>query len=450
MAQRKLLPALYQLKRMGYLPEQTKIVGISRREVDSTTVFQNLEQYTDEPFDSATAQTLIEMTNMFQMDLDNKESYARLYERIEQLDKSEDPAVRLYYLSIPPAVFQPLVKLLGETGHNSSPYGKDLARLLVEKPFGFDIESAKELINTADTYFDETQIYRIDHYVAKETVQNILTFRFENPLFEAVWDKDHIDHITVLAHEKLGIEGRVAFYEQTGAVRDLIQSHLLQLLAITTMVKPERLDSADIHEEKLRLLKAITPISSDTASTKAVRGQYDGYRGEVNNPDSHVETFAQLQIEINNEQWRGVPIIIETGKALAEKTTEITVCFAQPITESHEHNRLVFRIQPNEGITMLLQVKRPGVENRTETAEMDFTYEAAFNERHADAYERVLVDAFRGDHTLFATADEVLASWEIIEGVVQRWTHSSDDLLVYEQGSSGPDISLNPHHHKKT
>lgn len=441
LAQRKLLPALYHLQQAGDLPKKLKIVGISRREVAVADVFARLPEFTNtDRFDEVTAKQLQHMTEMYQMDLVSKTDYEGLLKQLNTIEKDlGEGAARLYYLSIPPQIFTPIIRLLGETGHNAPlPGMADAPRLLVEKPFGYDVASAEELIATVDEHFGEGQIYRIDHYVAKETVQNILTFRFKNPIFETVWDSQHIDNISVVAHEKIGIEGRATFYEQTGALRDLIQSHLLQLLAITTMAKPARLDSESIHHEKLKLLQAITPIAPDKVSEQTKRGQYIGYKKEVDNETSAIETFASVKLQIDNDQWRGVPITLETGKALAQKTTEITVCFHPPKPDEldhTEHNRLIFRIQPREGITLLLQAKRPGIASQTDTAEMDFDYQASFSQRSAEAYERVIVDAIRGDQTLFASAAEVLTSWQIIQHVIEEWAKNDAGLILYEPGS---------------
>lgn len=441
LAQRKLLPALYQLAKAGELPEALHIVGVSRRKVSKEDVYRKLASFVDEPaYDTAFEGLLQQKTEMVQMDLLDKSAYVMLLAKLQTIENKLAPgASRLYYLSIPSQAFTPIIRLLGETGHNAPlENAQDAPRLLIEKPFGYDLTSARELIEVVDEHFGEGQIYRIDHYVAKETVQNILTFRFQNPLFESVWSSKHIDHISVVAHEKIGIEGRTAFYEQTGALRDLIQSHLLQLLAITTMAKPEHLESDEIHAEKLKLLQAMRPIAPDKVAISTVRGQYEGYRKEVGKSDSLIETYAKLQLTIDNEQWQGVPIMLETGKALAEKLTEISVCFQQPKDSEHEKNRLVFRIQPKEGITLRLQTKRPGIRNVTESADMDFDYAHSFAERPAEAYERVIVDAIRGDQTLFASAAEVIRSWEIIENVLEQWSHSAESLISYQQGSTGP------------
>jgi glucose-6-phosphate 1-dehydrogenase len=385
LAQRKLLPALYHLAQAEELPEQFRIIGISRRDVSLDDVYGQLRSFvSDDSYDIGVEQRLKEHTEMRQMDLVNHDDYVSLLQRLQEVEQELGPdGSRLYYLSIPSQAFTPIIRLLGETGHNAPlSGGGDAPRLLIEKPFGYDLESAKELIDVLGQHFGEGQVYRIDHYVAKETVQNILTFRFYNPLFESIWNNKHIDRVSVVAHEKLDIEGRANFYEQTG--------------------------------------------------------QYEGYRSEVNNPDSNIETFASLQLWIDNDQWTGVPILLETGKALNEKSTEISICFRQPGNADGTQNKLVFRIQPQEGITLKLQVKRPGIKTITDNAEMDFDYAKAFNLRPAEAYERVIVDAIRGDQTLFASSAEVIRSWEIIENVLQQWSRNGDGLKTYDKGSDGP------------
>jgi glucose-6-phosphate 1-dehydrogenase len=316
---------------------------------------------------------------------------------------------------------------------------------MVEKPFGYDTASAQELIHRLKQSFEEDQIYRIDHYLAKETAQNILIFRFTNPIFGRLWDRHSISRLRLTAGETIGIEGRVAFYEHVGALRDFIQNHLIQLLAITTMEEPAAMSSHDIHAEKLRLLQSISPIPADQVATRATRGQYRSYRAEVNNPDSKTETFARLELEIANDRWRGVPITLQTGKALDRKTTEIVVEFADnPSDPRHPDaapNLLIFRIQPDEGIVIDLLAKKPGFEHQTERVEMAFDYHHSFGAgTHPDAYERVLMDGIRGDQTLFASSAEVLAAWQVVENVVQEWSKSGEGLIVYEPGSTPNEI----------
>jgi glucose-6-phosphate 1-dehydrogenase len=435
LSQRKLLPALYNLAAAGDLPKKLQIVGISRRDIPAEEVYGTLQDFVQaEPFDHYIQDMLIEHTGMFQLDPDNRPDYERLLEMLKQYESQFGTYVsRVYYLSIPSGAFSPIVRMLGETGHAETTTEVQ-PRLLVEKPFGMNLASAHELVDALAEHFSEKQVYRIDHYVAKETVQNMLVFRFRNPLFESIWNNRHIDHIEITAYEKLDIEGRANFYEQTGALRDLIQSHLLQLLAIITMAKPAKLESDDIHAEKLALLQAIQPADVSLAT----RGQYEGYRSEVENPQSTIETFARLSLQIQNDNWSGVPITLSTGKALQEKSTEINICFSDHDTPTNEENRLIFRIQPKEGITLVLQTKRPGIQNITQQAEMDFDYARSFEARRVEAYERVIVDAIRGDQTLFASAAEVIRSWEIIEPILEAWEADGESLKTYPKGSNGP------------
>lgn len=436
LSQRKLLPAIYNLLKNGELSCDLTIVGVTRRRVSSSVVYERLEEFNgSDSFDENIKSDLINQTKIFQMELDDESAYENLLNLLHEIESRKNKSsTRLYYLSIPPEAFIEVVENLGKTGHNKSFNNViDVPRLLVEKPFGHNLESAEELIKLVDQNFTEDQVYRIDHYLAKETVQNILTFRFENPLFEDVWDKRYVTEINIRAYEKIGIEGRVNFYEHTGALRDLVQSHLLQLLSITTISKPKKMNSKSIHEEKLKILKSIKRIPFDEVDKLTTRGQYKGYRDEVSNPSSNVETFARLNITIDNDQWSGVPIILESGKALANKNTEITFCFRRD--NEDQCNKLVFRIQPDEGITLALRVKRPGVDNFVDVANMNFSYTTEFNQRQAEAYERVLVDAIKGDQTLFATAEEVIATWEIVEDILSKWEDNGDSLIFYEQGS---------------
>lgn len=441
LAQRKLLPALYRVLRDGLLPARTRIIGVTRRNVSPRQVVDGVRQRLrrrDPAFEEAPLSQLQTMLSMYQMELTDDAAYAALLAHLRQLEGSfAEGADRLYYLSIPPQVFLPVVRRLGQQGHARAPRGT--VRLLVEKPFGCDFESAQELVTQIGQHFREEQQYRIDHYLAKETAQNILTFRFQNPIFEAIWNSKHIARIDVTASETLGVEGRAAFYEQTGALRDLIQSHLLQLLALTTMERPASLTSRDIHAAKLALLQAVEPIAPNRVASQAVRGQYRGYRDEVGNPDSITETFAALRLRITNQRWRGTPLYLQTGKQLAIKATEVTVTFKDGQSATLT-NRLTFRIQPNEGISLGLQAKQPGYDAKMQPVDMQFNYQTAFTGRQPDAYERVLVDALRGDRTLFATSDEVLASWRIVQPVLAEWQKGDEGLSVYSPGSAGPSV----------
>ena len=378
---------------------------------------------------------------MVKLDLDNVTDYKNLKVRLDKIESDLGQCMnRLFYLSIPPKVYNSVVELIGKAGLNKScQHGTASSRLLVEKPFGYDTASAQNLINEIGGVFEEDQLFRIDHYLAKETVQNILTFRFENPIFESLWSHEHIASIEIFAEEQIGIMGRKVFYEPLGALRDFVQSHLLQLLAIVAMDKPETMDSEHIHHQKQALLESLMPVDIANEGKNYVRGQYEGYKTEVDNQDSTTETFAGIRTYIDNERWRGVPVSIWTGKGLAEKRTEIVVTFKN---DYKQPNRLRFRISPNEGIEIELLAKKPGYDTSLQTAMMDFSYDNNFSDyAHPNAYERVLIDAVRGDHTLFATSQEVMSAWRVVEPVIQAWSGSSQDLTIYPMGSFGNEFA---------
>jgi glucose-6-phosphate 1-dehydrogenase len=442
LSQRYLLPALYHLIKDGLLHDQTEIIGITRRNVTAEELFEQVElcvNEIDKICDPVVLKAMHERTRMVQMNLDDPVAYADLLKTLNSIEEQKGVCMnRLYYLSIPPQVYGPIIQHMGEAGLNAScQHGQAMTRLLVEKPFGYDLTSAKELISETAKVFGEEQIFRIDHFLAKETVQNILTFRFKNPIFEALWDRQHIGSIEIAAAEKIGIEGRVRFYEPLGALRDIIQSHLLQILAIVTMNQPPTLDSDHIHVTKQALLDQVQTMPPDQVRSRTTRAQYEGYRDEVGNPDSVTETYAAINVFIDSQRWRDVPVSLWTGKALAEKKYEITINFL-----SHEGaagNRLRFRLQPNEGIELDLLTKKPGFNDELQPVAMDFSYQQNFeNHDHPNAYERVLVDAIRGDHTLFATSEEVLASWRIVQPVLDEWAKNANDLFFYKPGSPGP------------
>jgi glucose-6-phosphate 1-dehydrogenase len=443
LAKRKVLPALYHLLKEDLLPTETKIIGTSRREFTTDDLLKEVELCVleaDNVCDPVIIDRFRQTLQMLKLDPVVGEDYDNLRSTLDEIEASHNQAMnRLFYLSIPPQVYGPVVRQLGEHGlnHGSEQY-KGRARLLVEKPFGYDLTSAEDLIKTTGEQFSEDQIFRIDHYLAKESAQNILTFRDCNPLFKNVWNNQHIKRVSVLAAEKIGIEGRADFYEKVGALRDLIQSHLLQLLALTTMELPDNLTDADgIHTSKQALLNAIIPPAADQMAEHVIRGQYAGYRDEVKNPDSMTETYASVELSITAARWENVPITVTTGKSLKEKRTEITVYFGD--SSDATPNRLIFRVQPNDGIDIELLVKQPGFEQAIQPAQMEFSYQATFDEHdHPDAYERVLIDAARGDHALFATSEEVLASWRILQPILDHWQRSTDDLKIYEPGSDGP------------
>jgi glucose-6-phosphate 1-dehydrogenase len=434
LSKRKLLPALYHLFRQELLPEGTQVVGISRRPLTTEQLLDTVELCVlekDNVCDPEGLKRVQAAIRTVQLDPEAPDDYRELRELLDSLD-GKKPRTRLFYMSIPAAAYPPIITNLAASGLNG-----EQNRLLLEKPFGYDLASAEKLIDLLSRGFDESQIYRIDHYLAKETAQNLLTFRLHNPIFIPLWNCEHIRRIHIRAMETITVEGRAGFYEQTGALRDFIQSHLMQLLSITLMDVPEKMTSQAIHHAKQTFLEDLLPADPK----EAVRGQYKGYPEEVGNPDSHVETYAALRLRHRSERWKHTEIILETGKAMDQKTTDIAVEFKTP--HERRHDNLVFRIQPGEGISLDLVVKEPGFDDRMQHAAMDFRYHEAFKDReHIDAYERVLMDAVRGDQSLFASDREVLATWRVLEPVLETWSKDGQGLHAYEPGSAGPGVTL--------
>lgn len=442
LAQRRLLPALYHLIKDNLLHKDTEIIGISRRPITANDIINEVELCvleTDKICDTETLAGFKQRLRTFQLDPVNESDYDRLRHELDNIEAKHGVCMnRVFYLSIPPQVYEPIIDNLGTQKLNTGcAHGTGKTRLLVEKPFGYDLASAHELIEHTRRFFSEEQVFRIDHYLAKETAQNILIFRKHNPIFSAQWDKQHITSLNLTFHEQIGIEGRGEFYDNVGALRDVVQNHLLQLLALATMELPTSLhDSNAMHRAKQQLLADIKVV--DVNKAHVVRGQYRGYQEEVNNIGSTTETYVKLNLSIDNKRWQGVPITVSAGKALKAKQVAVTATFSERANDKNT-NTLTFRIQPNEGIDVELGVKRPGFEDKIETVRMDFSYHGVFSEPdHPDAYERVLVDAIKGDHTLFATSSEVLEAWRILQPILTSWELDTSDLIVYEPNSNGP------------
>lgn len=417
LSRRKLLPAIEQIAAAGVLPHHFKIVGLTRRHLSPEDVLPK----GDHPF-------LRSHLELYEMSMTDVADFKNLGDHLKRIEaKFGAPAQRLFYLSVPPQVSQPLVSHLGESGLAAVPDTK----LLLEKPFGVDLISAQELVDGITKYFAESQVYRIDHYLAKEAAQNLVVFRRSNALFKRSWNKDFIERIEVLSSEKIGIEGRANFYEQTGALRDIVQSHLLQLVALTLMELPKSGDWQGIPAKRLQALQQLKPPA------RVLRGQYDGYKTEVENHKSAVETFVSLTFESNDPRWEGVPVTVTTGKMLDKKTIEIRITYRQE--EASEANQLVLRIQPNEGVSICLLAKRPGYERELQDVTLDFSYHNHFAGL-PDAYERVFVDAMRSDRSLFTTSDEVLATWRVLDPVQHAWEMRDDDLITYKPGAEPQDI----------
>lgn len=432
LSKRKLLPALYHLISHDLLHDDIKIIATSRRLIDTETLLKDVElcvlekQQTCNPAGIA---KLSQAMNTIQLDPTDSDDYVALSRILDDLDAT-GKRDRLFYMAVPPVAYEQIITKLGESGLND-----DRTRLLVEKPFGQDLATARELIATSTRYFSESQLYRIDHYLAKETAQNLLTFRLHNPIFSRIWNGDNIKKIHIRAAEELGVENRKEFYEQTGALRDVIQGHLLQLLAIVMMDQPSIDSSMSIHEGKQALLASLAPAAVATAH----RAQYKGYREAVENPDSFVETYARVELHSELARWQDTTIVLETGKAMQKKVTEVIVEFKQ--IHERRKNQLRFRIQPDEGISLDLIVKVPGFDEQMQHTQLDFSYDKAFGEdvSHPDAYERVIMDAIAADQSLFASSQELQYSWEVIQPLIDAWKHEDPNgIALYDPGAHSP------------
>lgn len=404
---RKLLPALEKIISTGDF-DGLSVIGVSRREVDIVALLRGSTGSTD----------LTNKVTIFSMDLSNQEDYERLKKFV---DLQEDEQL-ITYLSVPPAAATNIVDFMGKAGINTPN-----VKVLFEKPFGVDLTSARDVIARTARYYTEEQLYRIDHYLAKEMAQNIVAFRGGNALFSHVWNNKFIESIEIIASEKIGIEGRTQFYEQTGALRDFLQGHMMQLLALTLMDIPQDFAWDNLPTLRLRALEQLQIADP----SKAFRAQYDSYQDEVGNPGSETETFVSVQLQSSQPRWLNVPITLTTGKALAEKTTEVRI----HLKKMHEaqSNCIIFKIQPNEGIDIELFTKQPGYDRQFETRHLSFTYPP--DTKLPDAYEQVLVDAIKSRKNLFTSSDEVIRSWEILKAIQDAWMMDSK-LVTYPSGST--------------
>ncbi len=407
LAKRYLLPAIDAIAKAKMLPEQFEIVGVTRQE---SSIY-------------------------FQMNTTDIQDYKKLNEHLKKIEESfREPAQRLFYLSVPPNVSQSIVEFLGESG--LSKIGD--TKILLEKPFGINLESAISLTKHIDKYFLPTQVYRVDHYMAKETAQNIIIFRGGNSLFKKTWNKDFIESIKIIVSEKIDIEGRVNFYEQTGALRDVVQSHLLQLAALSLMELPNNSEEVPVLREKA--LKYLNIVCDIEKSECVKRAQYEGYRDEVQNVDSMTETFVSVNLQSSDPRWLGVPIVLTTGKALNERCTVIKILYKKDKeNQENQSNELLFRIQPDPGIEFSIWTKNPGYEYKTNPQVMHFLFKE-YHEDLPDAYEQVLFNAINSDHSLFTGSGEVLETWRIIDMMQKSWERSSEDLIIYKKGSTMEEV----------
>jgi glucose-6-phosphate 1-dehydrogenase len=462
LARRKLLPALYNLAHEGALPERFQLVGVGRRDQSDDVLRgqarEAIEKFSRRPADPQVLEELLGQMRYVNAPFDQPEGYQRLAATLDTLDEEAgQPLNRDYYLSTAPEFFPVIVAQLKGAGLHRHPEAD--VRAIIEKPFGTDLRSARELQTVVAGVFREHQVFRIDHYLGKETVQNVMALRFANMLFEPVWNRNFIDHIQITAAEDIGIGSRAGYYDQSGALRDLVQNHMLQLVALTCMEPPASFEADKVRDEKVKVFTAIAPPTPAEVATDTVRAQYAGgtvageeacgYLEEEGVPEgSHTETYVALKLEVRNWRWSGVPIFLRTGKRLARKATEIAVLF-KPVPHQAfrsqgsvgvQPNQIVLSVQPNEGVSVSIDAKIPGSRMRIRPVNMEFLYGSAFMSQSPEAYERLILDAMRGDATLFTRNDEVDAQWSIIDPILQAW-HGPDGrepLPSYDAGSAGP------------
>jgi len=432
---KKLIPAIFDLYNESMLPETFKVVGFSRgkrtdeefRAFARGAILAKGHKHT-----SARVRDFVEHLHYHSGFFEDAEAYLSLGEHFIDLDKKFGGCSnKLFYLAVPPVSYEPILQNLADSGLTIPCSNKEgWTRVLLEKPFGNDIETAIKLDKMLGLLFREEQIFRIDHYLAKETIQNMLAFRFSNVLFEPTWNSEYIEKVEIKLLETAGVEGRGAFYDQLGALRDVGQNHILQMLAAVAMENPGKLASETIRARRAEVLGSLAPVRKSEIAERTARGQYKGYRDAKGaSPRSRTETYFRIEARINNERWRGVPFFLESGKKMGEKKTEVNVyfkktgsCLCPPDAEQHHQNILTFRIQPDEGISVLFWAKMPGFADVLEPRKMSFLYKQSEQDRElADAYERVLYDCIRGDQTLFTSTDEVLAAWKFITGIIEKW-----------------------------
>ncbi|MBX4188815.1 glucose-6-phosphate dehydrogenase (NADP(+)) [Candidatus Saccharibacteria bacterium] len=420
LARRYLLPSLAEICQNTDIRTNLRILGISRRDISENEILDDKNPELKGIFQT------------FQMDYEIPDEFKNLKSQI-----SKNPSEQvIFYFAVPPEAVPAIVTSLGEAKLNTPDN-----LLLMEKPFGTDLASSRKLIEKTQEYFKEEQVYRIDHYLAKEMAQNIAVFLGSNVLFRDVWHNQYIDYVEIVTAESIGIEGRVKLWESTGSLRDFLQSHLLQLAALTIMEPcPHDFDFSDLPKRRLVALKQLYVDKNDLDKT-AIRAQYDGYRDEVDNPDSKAETFVALQLHSSDPRWKNVPIYLATGKKLDRKLTQIRINFKKD--REAEANMLTLRIQPNEAIELDLWVKRPGYERELQKKTLSFSYEQDFEDRLPNAYEQILVDAFRGSHSLFASSEEVLESWRIIQPVIDYWQQDDSEVKQYKSGSTIEELLKN-------
>jgi glucose-6-phosphate 1-dehydrogenase len=460
LARRKLLPAIYNLAHEGALPERFNLIGSSRSEMAheefAKQATEAIRQFSRREPDETVLEKLLSNVRYVAGTFDQDSVYDQLGAALDAFDEEAgQPLNRAFYLSTAPEFFPIIVGQLG--AHELTHHEGAEVRAVIEKPFGTTLAEARDLNRRVLSVFDEKQVFRIDHYLGKETVQNVMAFRFANGLFEPVWNRNYIDRVEITAAEDLGIGTRAGYYDNAGALRDLVQNHMLQLLCHVAMEPPVHFEADEIRDEKVKVLRAVIKPTADTVDEIAVRAQYTagtvggdnvpGYLQEDGVPeDSNTETYAAIRLEIDNWRWAGVPFYLRTGKRLARKVTEIAItlkpvphlAFAQDGSVGVVPNQLILTMQPNEGVSLSLGAKIPGPRMRIRPVNMEFLYGTSFMSQSPEAYERLILDAMRGDATLFTRNDEVEAQWEICDPIVTKWEATPGPLPQYEAGTQGP------------
>ncbi|MDQ1401922.1 MAG: glucose-6-phosphate 1-dehydrogenase [Actinomycetota bacterium] len=453
---RKLMPGLASAAERGSLVDGFAVVGVARTEMDDEDFRQRVLEAT--PDAGPAWRDMVAGFRYVAGDYAHDDTFDALAKVLDELDASRGTSCnRVHYMATVPSVVPPVVEAMGRHGMNRPKSEDGFVRIVIEKPFGRDLSSARQLDQQVHAVFAEEQVYRIDHYLGKETVQNVLALRFANAIFEPIWNRRYVDSVQITVAEELGVGHRGGFYETAGALRDIVQNHLLQVLAITAMEPPATIDPQGIRDEKVKLLRAVDILTPDKVGNEVIRGQYVagtvdgkevvGYHDEEDVArDSRTETFMAAKLQIDNWRWAGVPFYIRTGKRLPHRVTEVAMefkgvphlPFASSETTGLHPNALSVRIQPDEGITLRFGAKVPGQAFTVRDVTMDFSYRESFAEEPPDAYERLLLDAMTGDPTLFIRSDEVEQAWRIVEPVLEAWQSPDVTLATYPAGTWGP------------
>ncbi len=465
LSHRKVFPALAQLWRTNLLPQDWQLVAVGRRPYDDETfraeIARSLDQNSRVPLDAEVGAQFLSRITYHQGDFADDAAFDRLAVRLDEIDAEHGTlGHRLFYLATQSSAFPLIVAQLGRCGLDHEVHGGGWRRIVIEKPFGRDLDSAKKLNREVGRVFRESQVYRIDHYLGKETVRNLMVFRFGNGIFEPLWNRRYVDHVQITMAESIGVEERGAFYEETGATRDVVQNHLLQLLTLVAMEPPATFEADALRDEKLKVLRAIQPPKRADVAHNFVRGQYGpgwvaaepvkGYRQEDEvDPESETETYLAARFQVDDWRWSDVPFFLRAGKRLPKRATEIAIQFKgvphrlfQDAAVDPEPNLLAIRIQPDEGILLRFGSKVPGLGLDIRTVTMDFTYGSAFSVDSPDAYETLILDAMLGDASLFTRADEVEAAWSIATPIVESWVNGpAPDMPNYAAGTWGPDAA---------